>query len=70
MMIDKDSIKLRELVDIVSNAHKEGLNIACVGVENETQFNMLKGLDPEMMVQGYYLYKPLSRSDLIAAIIS
>lgn len=70
MMIDRDSGKLREFVDIVSSAHKEGLNIAAVGVENETQFNMLKGLDPEMMVQGYYLYKPLTRSDLIAAIIS
>ena len=70
MMIDKDSIKLRELVDIVNSAHKEHLNIAAVGVENETQFNMLKSLDNEMMVQGYFLYKPLTRSDLIAAIIS
>lgn len=70
MMIDKDSVRLRELVDIVNSAHKEGLNIAAVGVENETQFNMLKGLDDKMMVQGYFLYKPLSRSDLIAAIIS
>ena len=70
MMIDKDSIKLRELVDIVNSAHKEHLNIAAVGVENETQFNMLKSLDGEMMVQGYFLYKPLTRSDLIAAIIS
>lgn len=68
--IDKDSLKYRELADIVENAHSVNINVAAVGVENEAQFNLLKDLDENMMVQGYYLYKPLSRSDLIAAIVS
>lgn len=68
--IDKDSLKYRELADIVENAHRVNINVAAVGVENEAQFNLLKDLDENMMVQGYYLYKPLSRSDLIAAIVS
>lgn len=68
--IEKDFKHYKELSDIVKSAHNVNMNIAAVGVENEAQFNLLKELDPEMMVQGYYLYKPLSRSDLIAAIIS
>ena len=70
LAIDKDQVKYDSLAQIVADAKKSEINLAAVGVENETQFNMLKGLDPEMMVQGYYLYKPLTRSDLIAAIIS
>ena len=68
--IDSDSSKFLELSDIVESAHDKNLNIAAVGVENEAQFEALKKLDPDMAIQGYYLYKPLSRSDLIAAIIS
>ena len=68
--IDNDSLKYRELADIVENAHRVNINVAAVGVENEAQFNLLKDLDENMMVQGYYLYKPLTRSDLITALIS
>ena len=68
--IDTDPIQFKAVKDIVNNAHKVGINVAAVGIENETQFKLLKELDPEMMVQGYYLYKPLSRSDLLNAIIS
>ena len=68
--IDKDPIQLKAVADIVKNAKNVGISIACVGVENEAQFKALKNLDNEMVVQGYYLYKPLTRSDLISAIIS
>ena len=68
--IDKDPIQLKAVADIVKNAKNVGISIACVGVENEAQFQALKNLDNEMVVQGYYLYKPLTRSDLISAIIS
>ena len=68
--IDRDPIQLKAVQDIVFNAKKVGISIACVGVENEAQLKILRELDNEMMAQGYYFYKPLTRSDLIAAIIS
>ena len=68
--IDKDPIQLKAVEDIVKNAHNVGIKVAVVGVENEAQYNILKNLDNEMVVQGYYFYKPLTRSDLISAIVS
>ena len=68
--IDRDPIQLKAVQDIVTNAKKVGISVACVGVENEAQLKILRELDSEMMAQGYYFYKPLTRSDLIAAIIS
>ena len=56
--------------DIVNNAKAVGIATAAVGVERESQYNILKEFDENMMVQGYYYYKPLTRSDLISAIIS
>ena len=70
LAIDKDQVKYGSLEQIVMEAKKVNINLAAVGVENETQFNMLKALDENMMVQGYYLYKPLTRADLITALIS
>ena len=70
LTIDKDPVKYDAMKSIVDMSKKYGINVAAVGVENEQQLKMLKSLDDEMMVQGYYLYKPLTRSDLIAALIS
>ena len=70
LAIDRDPVKYDALKEIVSVSKTSNMHIAAVGVENETQLKMLKALDEEMMVQGYYLYKPLTRADLIAALIS
>ena len=70
LKIDRDQIKLGEMKNIVAKAKQNNISVAAVGVENEAQYNILKGLDEEMMVQGYYLYKPLTRADLITALIS
>ena len=68
--IDRDPVVYQELSDIVTGAKSANMRVAAVGVENEAQFTLLKGLDEDMMVQGYYLYRPLTRSDLISALIS
>ena len=68
--MDKDPNILNDIKDIIAEAHKVGINAAAVGVENETQYHALKNIDPEMVVQGYYFYKPLGRSELISAIVS
>ena len=70
LAIDTDQVKYNTLKGIVEAAKKNGVAAAAVGVENEAQFNLLRALDEDMLVQGYYLYKPLTRADLIAALIS
>ncbi len=70
MKIDRDPVVYEELKKTVKHAKELHMNIAAVGVENETQFKLLRDLDEDMVVQGYFLYKPLTRSDLIAAIVS
>ena len=70
LKIDKDPTIYQNLTKTVNEAKEKHMRIAAVGVETEQQFRMLKALDEEMMVQGYYFYKPLSRSDFIAALVS
>ena len=68
--IDKDRDKLENIRNIVAECKKYGLTVSCVGVESQAQFNILKEIDPDMLIQGYYLYKPLSRSDFITSLMS
>ena len=70
LSIDSDQVKYATLKDIVTACKAHNIGISAVGVENETQFKLLKELDEEMFVQGYYLYKPLTRADLITALVS
>lgn len=70
MAIDTDGEKYTSVKDIVNNAKANNVSVSAVGVENETQFRLLKELDEDMMAQGYYIYKPLTRADLITALIS
>ena len=70
LSIDRDREKYASVKDIVNNAKAYKVGVSAVGVENEIQYRMLRDLDEDMMAQGYYLYKPLTRADLIAALIS
>ena len=70
LTIDSDQVKYNSLKEIVEAAKKNEVALAAVGVENEAQLKLLRELDEDMLVQGYYLYKPLTRADLIAALIS
>lgn len=69
-VIDQDPLKLQEVTDILNNARSVNVGVTAVGVENSNQFILLRDINPDIMVQGYHFYKPLSRSDLITAIIS
>ena len=68
--IDKDPVKLNAFKEIAENAKQLGVGISVVGVENEAQYKLLRDIDKNMLLQGYYFYKPLTRSDFISAIIS
>lgn len=68
--IDSDSVKFNAVQDIIAQAKENKILVAAVGVENSAQFSILRDLDETMMMQGYHFFKPLSRSDFIAALIS
>lgn len=68
--IEVDPQKLQAVADIVKAAKENGLKVSVVGVENSDQFIALRDLDPTMIVQGYHFYKPLSRSELITAVVA
>lgn len=70
LKIDSDQVKYESLKKMVQACKENNIGVSAVGVENETQFKLLKDLDDEMFVQGYYLYKPLTRADLITALVS
>ena len=68
--IDKDSVKLDAIRTIVTGCQQNNINISVVGVENVEQAKLLRSLDENIMAQGYYYYKALSRSDFVNALIS
>ena len=70
LKIDSDQVKYESLKKMVADCKANKIGVSAVGVENETQFQLLKDADEEMFVQGYYLYKPLTRADLITALVS
>ena len=68
--IDKDPQKLNAFKQIAETAKAQGVGISVVGVENEAQYKLLRDIDKNMLLQGYYFYKPLTKSDFLSAIIS
>ena len=68
--IDRDPVKYDAMRTIVNLSKNFGLRVAVVGVENEEQAKMLKALDENILAQGYYYYKAISRTDLINTLIS
>ena len=70
LTIDKDPVKYDAMRTIVNLSKKFNIGVSAVGVENVEQVKLLKSLDENIYAQGYYYYKALSRSDLIAALIS
>ena len=68
--IDKDPVKFEAVRTMVNLSKQHGINVAAVGVENAEQAKLLKALDENIVAQGYYYYKDLSRADLISALIS
>ena len=70
LKIDKDPVKYDTMRTIVNLSKKYNIGVSAVGVENAEQVKLLKSLDENIFAQGYYYYKALSRSDLIAALIS
>ena len=68
--IDRDPVKYDAMRTIVNLSKNFGINVAVVGVENAEQARLLKELDENILAQGYYYYKAISRTDLVNTLIA
>ena len=66
--IDSDRQRLDDLRNLLSNIKDVGLRASLVGVENYDQYQLLKGIDDTVLMQGFYFHRPLEKQALIDAI--
>ena len=66
--IDSDPQKKAALTNIMTEAKELGFVTSVVGIENNTQYEIVKKLDINAMLQGYYFYKPLDKNNLVNAL--
>jgi EAL domain-containing protein (putative c-di-GMP-specific phosphodiesterase class I) len=44
------------------------MKASCVGVENIDQYMLLKEIDEDILMQGFYFHRPLERQAFIEAV--
>ena len=66
--IDSDRQRLNDIKSLLNNIKSLGLKASVVGVENIDQYLLLKEIDDTVLMQGYYLHRPLERQALIEAV--
>ena len=68
--IDSDRQRLNDIKSLLNNIKSLGLKASVVGVENIDQYLLLKEIDESVLMQGYYLHRPLEKQALIEALRS
>ena len=66
--IDSDHQRLDDVKNLLNNIRELGLKASIVGVENIDQYQLLKGIDDTVIMQGFYFHRPLEKQALIDAI--
>ena len=66
--IDSDRQRLEDVRNLIENIKELGLKASIVGVENVDQYNLLKGIDDTLIMQGFFFHRPLEKQALIDAI--
>ena len=66
--IDSDRQRLNDVKSLLGNIRNIGLKASVVGVENIDHYLLLKEIDDSILMQGYYLHRPLDKLALIEAI--
>ena len=66
--IDSDRQRLNDVKALLNNVRELGLRASIVGVENIDQYLLLKEIDDTVLLQGFYLYRPLEKQALIEAV--
>lgn len=66
--IDSDRQKFNDIKNLLNSAKEIGFRTSIVGVENIDQYLLLKDIDENALLQGFYLHRPLEKQALIEAI--
>lgn len=68
--IDSDKARLNDVKTLLNNIKSLGMKASTVGVENIDQYLLLKEIDEDILMQGFYFHRPLDKGALIQAIRS
>ena len=66
--IDSDKARLNDVKNLLANIKELGLRASCVGVENIDQYLLLKEIDEDILMQGFYFHRPLEKQAFIEAV--
>ena len=66
--IDVNQASLKALNELVNQAMRLGLQTSVVGVENKDQYFLIRDMDKQSLMQGYFFYAPLELPQLIEAV--
>ena len=66
--IDSDKARLNDVRNLLNNMKELGLKASVVGVENIDQYLLLKEIDENILMQGFYFHRPLEKQALVEAI--
>ena len=66
--IDSDRQRLNDIKALLNSIKTLGMKASVVGVENIDQYLLLKEIDDTVLMQGYYLHRPLEKQALIETI--
>ena len=68
--IDSDKARLNDVKTLLNNIKSLGMKASTVGVENIDQYLLLKEIDEDILMQGFYFHRPLEKQALIEAVRS
>ena len=68
--IDSDRSRLNDVKTLLNSIKELGMKASTVGVENIDQYLLLKEIDQDILMQGFYFHRPLEKGALIEAVRS
>ena len=66
--IDSDRQRLNDVKQLLLSIKNLGMKASVVGVENVDQYQLLKDINDDALMQGYYFFRPLEKQALIEAV--
>ena len=66
--IDSDQKRLNDVRQLLTQIKELGMKASIVGVENVDQYLLLREIDDNALMQGFYFFRPLEKQALIEAI--
>ena len=66
--IDSDNQRYNSLKALLQLIRRFDMKASIVGVENIDQYLLIKEVDPDVLLQGFYFFRPLEKQALIEAL--